>query len=439
MRNILTPRNVCFLAGFPVILIAMAAVQPIAFKSGTSGQPTAMHEEHAQSASAFLNSIGVNAHLNYFDRTYGNFNLVKRELQSLGILHVRDGAHLISPEYNQAVYSRWVQLGALGIRFNAVVDPRSKLSPITADKLIQIENLSGHTIESFEGPNELDISGMKDWTSVLRNFQADLYKAVKVMPDQPSIAVIGPSLAAASNGSKVGDISQYLDYGNLHPYPAGKKPSDIFPSQLQLARELSGNKPVIVTETGYHNAMNDHHDQPSVSEEAAASYITRLYLENFSHGIVRTYWYELLDEAAEPSAKDNQMHWGLIRSDGTEKPAFQALKNLVALVRDSSAAPAGASLGYSLNVSGGSVSHLLLQKSNGAFLLILWQPISSYDRDAQADINNAPVSATLTMEKPAKRLQIFDTAPQPLAAKSYTNVQQQQLSIPDHAIAVEIQ
>ena len=81
--------------------------------------------EKAKSAYDFVNSIGVNTHLNYFDRTYGNFQLVERELKSIGIRHVRDGIHLMNADYNKAVYSRWSQLGDAGIRFDAVLDPRS--------------------------------------------------------------------------------------------------------------------------------------------------------------------------------------------------------------------------------------------------------------------------------------------------------------------------
>src|SRR5262245_22988483 len=57
--------------------------------------------EKAQSAYDFVNSIGVNTHLNYFDVTYGNFQLVERELTSIGIRHVRDGVHLLNADYNQ--------------------------------------------------------------------------------------------------------------------------------------------------------------------------------------------------------------------------------------------------------------------------------------------------------------------------------------------------
>ncbi|MGA3132163.1 MAG: hypothetical protein ABSD59_15260 [Terracidiphilus sp.] len=45
----------------------------------------------AQSAYAFLNSIGVNTHLNHFDRTYGNFASVKNDLSAIDIHYAHGG------------------------------------------------------------------------------------------------------------------------------------------------------------------------------------------------------------------------------------------------------------------------------------------------------------------------------------------------------------
>ena len=124
--------------------------------------------ETPQSAYDFVNSIGLNTHLNYFDRIYGNFPLVERELKSVGVLHLRDGIHLQNADYNAVLYGRWIQLGKLGIRFDAVLDPRSNLGPLNGALLNQVEVLAGGTIESFEGPNELDVSNENDWPSLDR-------------------------------------------------------------------------------------------------------------------------------------------------------------------------------------------------------------------------------------------------------------------------------
>jgi hypothetical protein len=394
--------------------------------------------ETAQSAYDFVNSIGVNTHLNYFDRAYGNFQFVERELQSIGIRHLRDGVHLQNSDYNSAVYGRWATLGKFGIRFDAVLDPRSDLGPLNAAKLAQVNDLAGGSIESFEGPNELDISSIPDWSSIDRSYQAEIYRAAKSIPNGKPIPVIGPSMASASNGSAVGDISEDVDYGNLHPYPAAKMPSIIFPSQQELAREMSGHKKVIITESGYHNALNDHHDQPAVSEDAAAKYIPRLFLENFTHGIVRTYLYEFLDEAPNPGLTDLQLHWGLIRSDGSEKPAFSAMKNMIAELGDSTEVTNLRSLSYSLSAGSGQLHHLLLEKSNGVFYLVLWQEIPGYDYEHQHDISNPFQSVTLNLDQTAKSIVMYEPAVQAQPLHTCTNTRSISVEVPDHPLVIQI-
>jgi hypothetical protein len=127
----------------------MLKVLADATAASAGSTPVVPVAEKAQSAFAFINSIGVNTHLNYFDRTYGNFPLVEKELRSIGIRHLRDGAHLQDPAYNSMLYGRWMDLGRMGIRFDVVLDPRSKLGPLTPALLQHVEQLAGNTIESF--------------------------------------------------------------------------------------------------------------------------------------------------------------------------------------------------------------------------------------------------------------------------------------------------
>lgn len=392
----------------------------------------------AQSAYDFVDSIGVNTHLNYFDTTYGNFTLVKNSLQSLGIRHVRDGVHLQNSDYNQAVYSRWAQLGAVGIRFDATVDPRSNLGTITTSLLNQVQTLANNTIELYEGANEMDISGQAGWAAVDTSFQQGLYNSVEAMKGSNPPLVVGPSLAFASNGSKLGNLSSYLYYGNLHPYPAGQTPSVIFPQQTQLAGAVCGAKPIMVTETGYHNALNDHSDQPGISETAAAKYIPRLYLQNFSRGIIRTYLYELLDESPDPRLTNEQQHWGLVRADGSQKPAFTALKNLIADVNGSSEPEHLETLAWQLSSTPSTVQHVLLQDASYNFYLILWNGVSSYDTKAQQDITNAAISDTLTLGKKATSISVYEPTVQAQPTHVYTNTATATLQIPDDPLVVKI-
>jgi hypothetical protein len=394
--------------------------------------------ETAHTAYDFVNSIGVNTHLNYFDRIYGNFPLVERELRSIGIRHLRDGIHLQNADYNSALYGRWMQLGKLGIRFDAVLDPRSNLGPLTPALLENVDQLSGRTIESFEGPNELDISGMPDWISVDQNYQREISEAAKPLHDASQIRLIGPSLASASHGSELGSYGNSMDEGNLHSYPAAKMPSAVFPEQTDLAKVMFGDRKVVITESGYHNALNDHHDQPGISESAAAKYIPRLFLEDFARSIPRTYLYEFMDEAPDPALTNNQMHWGLIRADGSEKPAFLALKRLIEELTDSTEPNQTMQLAWSISPAVESIHHLLLQKSSGEFDLVLWQEISSYNFRSQTDIANAHVTALLTLGQRARSIVIFEPSMQLGPVKSFTDSTSVTLAIPDHPLVVRI-
>jgi hypothetical protein len=421
------------------LLLAVARVGQGAHSEGRTAQiATSVPGERARGAFDFVNSIGVNTHLNYFDRLYGNFPLVQRELESAGIRHLRDGLHFQDPGYNKLLYGRWAELARVGIRFNVVLDPRSKLGPDLAQAIENGEQMSGQAIESIEGANELDISGMPEWTAADRAFQGAIFAAARSVHAGSPIQVIGPSMAFAAHGAQLGDLSDYIDEGNLHPYPAGKIPSVVFPEQTDFAETVSGAKPVVFTESGYHNALNDHTDQPAVSELAASKYIPRLFLEDFAHGIARTYLYEFLDEAPDPQLKNNQFHWGLIRSDGTEKPAFTALKNLITELSDRSEPDHPDTLKWSISASDPQIHHLLLEKSNGEFDLVLWREVASFDPRGQVDLNNPPVATELTLDRTAAHFTVYEPATQSDPVAAFTSRASIPLKIPDQPLVISI-
>src|SRR5690606_15588671 len=112
-----------------------------------------------------------------------------------------------------------------------------------------------------------------------------------------------------------------------------------------------------------------------VSERADAIYTPRMFAEFFRRGISRTFKYELL------TINDSEKY-GLLRSDGTEKPAFTASKNLINLLSDNTwdaenkawTTPTftPGTLDYEIATSASTLHDLLLQKSNGDFYLLIW-------------------------------------------------------------------
>jgi hypothetical protein len=129
--------------------------------------------EQAKSAGSFVDSIGVNTHLHYWDTVYKDYPLITDKLSTLGVKHARDGAHLTSDQiYNDFVYGRYKDLNvSLGVKFNLIVDPRAeKLDSIDSEKVRRITEMAGNSLQTFEGPNEYDLSGKTDWASALRDY-----------------------------------------------------------------------------------------------------------------------------------------------------------------------------------------------------------------------------------------------------------------------------
>lgn len=423
------------------LLLAVADCHSGSYNGLPQQNAGAQISETPSSAFDFVNSIGINTHLNYFDRSYGNFPFVERELKTLGVHHLRDGVHLQNTDYNTLLYSRWVQLGRTGIRFDAVFDPRSNLGAMNSSLLDKVDAMAGHVIDAFEGPNEMDISGDSNWPATDRNFQTQLFDAMKSSHSARSVQIIAPSLAFASHGSQIGSLSDVIDLGNLHPYPAGAMPSVVFPQQIDLERVIGDSRKIVFTETGYHNAINEVNDQPGISETAAAKYIPRLFLEDFAHGIVRTYLYELLDEAPDPSLTRPQFHWGLIRADGSEKPAFHALKNLIEVLRDDSEPATLTPLRFALNTSGSEESHihhLLLEKSDGTYDLVLWKEVPSYDIRRKVDVTNTNDPVQVTFAQKSRDVSIFEPVTQEEPIRISHKATSLTLNVTDQPVIVEI-
>ena len=181
-----------------------------------------------------------------------------------------------------------------------------------------------------------------------------------------------------------------MDYGNWHPYPGGQCPTcgDVYGTNIDRLmpryRAPSGGLPIMVTETGYHNALNgtDVGHRP-VTEAAAGKYMPRLLLEYFNRGIARTYLYELIDAKPDAGKSLRDSNFGLLRNNGVEKPAFRAIKSVIGLLRDPGPAFSPGALDYTLSGATDRVHHTLLQKRDGTFYLALWQERSSYDTGAR--------------------------------------------------------
>ena len=330
----------------------------------------------ARSAASFVDAIGVNIH-SYYDGTpyTEQWGAVKAKLAELGISHVRED---IRPGRDDQI-QHLAELAAMGVKTDLVIgDPGNGISGLDSRIALVKQKLRGY-LDSVEGPNEFDLRSSIGQMTELATYQRHLYDAIKSDPALSSLPVIGPSIVDTDHQAALGDISGSLDYGNTHSYPGGFVPEGNLSTALNRAGVASGSKPVMATESGYHNALNTSDGHNPTSEQAAATYIPRMYLEYYRRGIARTYDYELVDTWDEPALDDPSPHFGLLRSDLSEKPAFVALRNMVRILDDPGASFSPGNLAYSLSGSPSDVRQVLLQKRDGSFYLALWRTGSVWD------------------------------------------------------------
>lgn len=389
--------------------------------------------EKAYSANDFIDSIGVAVHLNYQDTVYSRYNdIIKPRLQELGIHHIRGSVTLKDIETQQ----KFLDLAKIDIKSTLVIDPRRVSSPA---KAVKIAKAVTGSIEAVEGANEWDLHSDleyegKNFPEGVRKFQNRLYTAIKREPITVNLAVLSPSVAKAHKASELGKVA--CDRAAIHSYPGGHKvPSSGLENKwIPAARTLCGYKPIVATESGYHNAIHLY----GISEQAAAKYLPRMFFEYFNRGIDRTYSYELIDLKPNPAADEPEFNYGLLRNDGSLKPAFTAIKNAIAILKDTNESFPLQSLNYALKGNIRNIHHTLLQKHDGTFYLILWQEVLSYNVNKKTDILVRDRPLILILKTPIARAVIYQPINSMNAIAKYTSPKTLEINVPDYPLIIEL-
>lgn len=413
----------------------IAAVLTLGLSRPLTPKTPAVVSVRAVPTTALIETMGVAAKIHYAsDRDYA---IIKAKLPGLGVRYLRDGGS------GDSYYRRVRELSQVGgFKWTMVMDPRDGFTGSNVPEK-GIVPLLPH-VAAVEGPNEWDVQPDlkyrdRSFPIATRTFQAEMYRAIKtyrnpnpsIQAQVRSVRVLSPSLAFHQNAEKQGIVE--AEIGNLHSYPGGTSalPDRGLDDNIRSIRSLlrSPQAPIVATETGYCNDLTAQGctNQGGVSERAAAKYANRLYLEYFLRGVYRTHLYNFsLDE------------WSMfLRRDGTVKPAYNAVRNFIQLLKDPGRTFVPGSLSYSLSGNLDDVKSVLLQKSNGTFYLVLWLNAPSIRRDYR-DIETAR-SITLNFPRAIARTRIYSptfngVSPQ----QTYTNSQRIALTVPDYPIVVEL-
>lgn len=424
------------------------------------GEKQKVKAEEAVSANEFLNSIGVNS------------SISKRG---------EDLQHTI--EYVKYLGVRWFRTG---YEDNVSLDDLKRLHKATNARFSYGLLSGGNDIArlmkdatflasegallAIEGPNEPNNWGISyqgedggarnSWLPIAR-LQRDLYQAVKkdpVLKNYPVFHLTENGAQTDNAGLQFIEIpegagtlmpagTRYADYANCHNYVSHPSWSGVHDNQTWLSADpgracpvdgLYGNYgstwgkhfsgyseeelqtlPRVTTETGI--AIDE---KDGITEKLQACMYVNLYLSQFKRGWKYTAVY-LLRTRSDEAAHEVFSFFNL---DGSPKLAAHYLHNLTTILADTKTKPTTETLAFEVENEPETVHHLLLQKSDGKFELVLWGEL--YTGGAK--------EVRVSFDRPHKQIRLYDPTIGSEVVETFHKTGAVTLTMTDHPIVVEI-
>jgi hypothetical protein len=379
----------------------------------------------ARQSESLADAFGVVIHLNDQKSIYGNETAIVNKVLGLGARHARSQMTVTL----DAVRTGFKALAAGGCQINATCQVFDLADQPTNRALMDevINSYGGQgggVFSSFEAVNEPNNNGIP-WVDETRSRTIDLWNQAKSRPETAGIPIVGPALANLWTSQQdyldLGDLSGHVDRGSIHMYPRGTSPSTLIDQQVGYSQASFGAKQTFCTEGGYNNALNQTTLRP-VPQDVASVYAPRHLLEHYIRGN-RFFRYELMDHV-NPAKDVVLSNWGLVAATSddpagwTNKPAFRAMKNLLALVGDRGAP--FTPVGLPMTITGGDVDFrsVLLQERNGVYNLCIWRDVSIYNAGQRVYTPVTPTTITVTLGTAAP-VKLFKPAAQIPPIASY--------------------
>lgn len=409
--------------------------------------------KHAQPADAFVESVGVATHMTWAGSIYATkYNDVKSAMRDLGVRYFRSDGGPTAARIAEDLYRSGGMRGVFVVdKFNGA-EKTSGLKPGSAAEVIRsLASNGGAGVYAVEGPNEYDHSHRPNWAKELRDYQAEIFRAVNATPALKNIVIGGPSLVtnatSPASSNALGSVRNSADVGVHHDYVSGgRAPETNYRGAVGMLdrNNYVPGRPYLVTETGVCTNTRQN-DGMCISERAQAIYILRTFLDKFEHHhLTKSFYYEFVDQGTTQG--NAAWNWGIVRKDMTRKPAFHALKNLITLLSDrGNHAFTTSFLDYNLAGRDAATREVLVQKRNGTYYLMVWRAERSFNTAGDHDITVPAKNMTLTFVRPAN---VKFYRPTPLngaepasgtrAFRTLNNVRSAPIEVADDVIVVEI-
>jgi hypothetical protein len=320
----------------------------------------------------------------------------------------------------------------------------------------------------FEGPNEPNNWGIhyqgeaggrnQSWVPVAK-LQRDLFQAVKNDPLLAQFPVWSISEGGAETdnvglqfltipkdaGTVMLEGTKYADYANVHNYIYHPNASGLEDNKTWRAADpgpackVDGLYGEYGLTWGHHYtgySANDLASLPRVTTETGCTIggaiteeihglnLLSMYLDQFKRGWSFTGVYLLRDRVDEAG---NQK-FGFFAPDYTPRKAAQYLHNLTTILADQGPAGKPGKLDYGIPDEPATVHDLLLQKSKGAFELVIWA-------------ENIKESSNISVKFGARRalVLVYDPTVGITPTQSLQDITSVPLTLSNHPVVLEIQ
>lgn len=406
----------------------------------------------AESADESVERIGVNTQFTDTEPTHCQLvPVLTSAVRALRVRHIRDN---VSTWDRANTTCTWVENGRLrtarGVDILASLAPqaRSLLVVNALSKVTQAQLLSDDAIlrrvsregpdndvldlaeqlrrlgalEGLEHTNEFDLSLLRTfrigstlihpWVNQLRANTVGVNRLLRQRPALADLPLVGPSFgrdASYEAYSEGFDTTAHQTAGNLHYYANGFMPekSDDYRSgrlddAVATAKAASPGQPLYVTEAGYHTAPDARGyqgDYTGASEMAASVYLPRMFLGLRNGGADRVYLFQLRDRR-NLGPTDQESYFGLLRWDGSKRPAFGAVTRLISTLDDPGPAYTPAPLRYSVNNPTGDVQSRLYGRRDGSYVLAIWRAVPVWDPLTRSPLDVRPARVGITLDEP---------------------------------------